>query len=66
MSAIDRRRESLDKLYDSGTADNMFVRLAIVERMNKSEITLEQAQAEIRKIKREARKAGRHTWGGRA
>jgi exonuclease VII small subunit len=42
-------------------ADSMAVRLEIVGRMNRGEITLEQAQAELKRIKRGAKAAGKTT-----
>jgi hypothetical protein len=60
-----RRRESLEKLNDPNTADNMQVRAALVARMNAGEITLPQLQAELAAIKRAGRKAGRPVWGSR-
>jgi hypothetical protein len=65
MSAIDRRRESLDKLHDPNTADNMQARKEITARMLAGEITLEQAQAELKAVKAAGRKAGKAVWGAR-
>jgi hypothetical protein len=65
VSAEDRRRASLDKLHDPNTADSMDVRLAIVRRMQAGEITLAEAQAELKRIKAAARRAGRPVWGSR-
>lgn len=42
-------------------ADSMEVRLALIERMNKGELTLAEVQAELKKIKREAKAAGKLT-----
>ena len=39
-------------------ADSGEVRLALMERVHKGEITLEQAQAELKKIKASAKKRG--------
>jgi len=39
-------------------ADSMDVRMALMERVHKGEITLEQAQAELKKIKSGAKKRG--------
>lgn len=60
---LDRRLESKARLHDPNTADNMDVRMELVRRMNAGELTLEQVQAELARIKREARKAGKQTWG---
>lgn len=65
MSKLDRYLASREKLNDPATADNQAIRLAIVKRMNAGEITLAQAQEELRQIKHAARKAGKPVWGGR-
>ncbi len=39
-------------------ADSMEVRIALMERVNRSEITLEAAQAELKAIKRGAKRRG--------
>jgi hypothetical protein len=39
-------------------ADSDAVRIALVERMHAGELTLEQVQAELKRIQREAKKAG--------
>lgn len=44
-------------------ADSMAVRLEIVRRMQVGELTLEEGQAELKRIQREARKAGKPTRG---
>lgn len=46
---------------DGRVADSMDVRLKLVERMNAGELTLEQVQAELKRIKREAKKNGQIT-----
>ena len=43
------------------TADNMAVRRELVRRMDAGEITLAEAQRELRKLKRAARKRGEPT-----
>ncbi len=57
-----RRAEQRDALKkaeaDGRVADSLDVRMAIMERVNKGEITLEAAQIEIAKIKRNAKKNG--------
>lgn len=60
-----RFEASIDKMAamktaeESGqVADSGEVRLALMQRVHKGEITLEQAQAELRKIKSGAKKAG--------
>jgi hypothetical protein len=57
----DKRRAVLAAEAAGEVADSHAVRIAIVERMNRGEITLEQAQAELRAIKRGARRAGKVT-----
>jgi uncharacterized membrane protein YjjP (DUF1212 family) len=47
--------------FDGKVADDMEARVAIVRRIESKEITLEQGQAEIRKLKREAKKRGEPT-----
>ena len=42
-------------------ADSMDVRIAHIERMKAGELTLEQVQAELKRIKRNASKAGQTT-----
>jgi hypothetical protein len=39
-------------------ADSMAYRLALMDRVHKGEITLEQAQTELKKVKRNAKKNG--------
>jgi hypothetical protein len=46
---------------DGKVADSMEYRLALIERVHKGEITLEQAQSELKKIKRNAKKNGMTT-----
>lgn len=53
------RRDAVNKAEAEGrVADSHDVRLALMERVHKGEITLEQAQAELKKIKRGAKAAG--------
>lgn len=40
-------------------ADSDAVRVSLIERMHAGEMTLEQVQAELKRIQREAKKAGR-------
>lgn len=65
MNDHDRRRASYERLHNPETADNHEVRLAIVRRMHAGEITLAEAQEELTRINREARAAGKPTWGRR-
>ncbi len=44
-------------------ADSMDVRMALIARVSAGEITLEQAQAELARIKRQATKNGKTTRG---
>jgi hypothetical protein len=60
-SAMDKR-DALKAAEASGqVADSMEVRLALMARVHSGEITLEQAQAEPKKIKAGAKKAGKLT-----
>lgn len=53
------RRDAMRKAEAEGkVADSMGVRTALMQRFHAGEITLEQAQAELAKIKRNAKKNG--------
>ena len=58
----DAHREKLAAMKeaeDAGVvADSMAVRMALVQRFDAGEITLDQMQAELKRIKREGKKAG--------
>lgn len=55
-------REAHKKAEAAGeVADSMKVRKALMERVHSGEITLEQAQAELAKIKRNAKRNGLKT-----
>jgi hypothetical protein len=55
-----RRRDALAKAEAAGeVADSMDVRKAIMKRFHDGEITLEEAQSMITKIKRDAKKSGK-------
>lgn len=57
-AAMDKR-DALKTAEASGqVADNMDVRLALMARVHSGEITLAQAQAELKKIKSGAKRAG--------
>lgn len=43
---------------EGNVADSMEYRMALMERVHKGEITLEQAQADLKRIKRDAKKNG--------
>jgi hypothetical protein len=58
FEAVQRRRHVKDREAEGMVADNMDVRLAIVERIKSGEITLEQGQSELRAIKRNAKASG--------
>lgn len=60
-AATDKRQAIRDAEAAGEVADSRAVRLAIVERMMRGEITLEQAQAEIKANKRGAKAAGKTT-----
>lgn len=57
-----RRVEHQKACEDDGVvADSMAVRLALIARMDAGELTLEQVQAELKRIKRGAAAAGKIT-----
>lgn len=59
---IEAQKRALKEADTSGqVADSMEVRKALMDRVHKGEITLEQAQAELAKIKRGAKAAGKVT-----
>jgi len=56
------KRCALAKAEESGqVADSLDVRRALMERVSNKEITIEQAQAELKKIKSGAKRAGKVT-----
>lgn len=56
------RRAAVNKADADGlVADSMEVRMALMQRVHDGEITLEQAQSELKKIKRDATKNGQST-----
>ena len=56
---VQEQRANVNKAEASGrVADSLEVRKALMERVHKGEITLKAAQAELAKIKRNAKKAG--------
>ena len=56
------RRADMKEAEAAGlVADNMDVRKALMQRVHSGEITLEQAQSELKKIKRGAKAAGQVT-----
>lgn len=60
-ASIEKREEVKRSEAAGEVADSMEVRLALMERVHSGEITLEQAQAELKKIKSGAKKAGKVT-----
>lgn len=57
-----RRRDALKKAEaDGAVADGMEYRLALMKRVHAGEITLEEAQKELAKVKREAKRNGKLT-----
>lgn len=53
------KREAVKEAESKGLiADSMEVRLGLVDRMKRGEITLEQMQSELKRIKREAKRKG--------
>jgi hypothetical protein len=65
ISAFDRQMQKHDNLrkaeLDGNVADSMAVRVALIDRMNAGELTLDQVKAELARIKREAKKNGKIT-----
>ncbi len=60
--AMSDKRRAMQSAEDSGqVADSGEIRLALMLRVKSGEITLAQAQAELKKIKREAKKNGQIT-----
>lgn len=56
------KRNAVNSAEKSGQiADSMDVRLALMRRVESGEITLDQAQAELKRIKRGAKAAGKLT-----
>jgi hypothetical protein len=54
--------EAMHKAEAAGeTADSLEVRRALLERVDRGELTLEAAQVELRRIQRGAKKAGKIT-----
>lgn len=57
-----RKHDAIKKAEAEGkVADSMDYRMALMERVRKGEITLEEAQAELKKVKRNAKKNGMTT-----
>jgi len=53
------QQDALNKAeVDGKIADSMEVRTALVEKMNRGEMTLAEVQAELKRIKRNAKKNG--------
>jgi hypothetical protein len=65
MADIFKHRDSVEaqkKAEGEGrVADSMDVRLALIARMNAGELTLDQVQDELKRIKRGAKKSGQIT-----
>ena len=54
-----QKRRSVNEADAAGqVCDSMEVRMALIARMNAGELTLEQVQAELKRIKREGKKQG--------
>jgi len=57
-----RKHDAIKKAEAEGkVADSMEYRMALMERVHKGEITLEQAQTELKRVKRNAKKNGMTT-----
>jgi hypothetical protein len=62
LEALHDKRNAVNAAEESGlVADSMEVRIRLLRRMNSGEITLIQVQAELKKIKRDAKKNGMTT-----
>lgn len=65
MSFYERRRAGLDAIKNAESvgkvADSMEVRMALMEQVHRGERTLEDVQAELARIKRNAKKNGQIT-----
>ena len=62
FEAVSDKRTAVRRAEEAGVvADSMDVRLALVRRFDAKEITLEQMQAELAKIKRETKRNGKLT-----
>ena len=57
----ERRDAQRQAEADGKVADSMDVRLALMDRFHKGEITLEEAQAQLKKIKSAAKRNGQIT-----
>lgn len=65
--SIESIRETERRMADPNVADNAEVRLDILRRVKSGEITLEQGQAELKHIQKNAKKNGKLTvYGARA
>lgn len=59
---VEAQKDALRKAETGGqVADSLEVRMALMERVRKGEITLEAAQTELKRIKRGAKAAGKVT-----
>ena len=59
---VREKQSAVKAAEDAGeVADSMDVRLALVERMNRGEMTLAEVQTELKRIKRNAAKDGKTT-----
>jgi hypothetical protein len=52
MDALERKARAFEHLKDPNRPDNMDARMALVERMQRGEITLAEAQAQLAALKR--------------
>ena len=59
---VERKRDALKRAESSGdVADSMEVREALVAKLHSGEMTLDEVQAELKRIKRNAKKNGKVT-----
>ena len=60
-ATIDKQRAVKQAESKGEVSDSLEVRMALIDRMNKGEITLEQVKAELKVIKRKGRRDGKLT-----
>ena len=59
---LERKRDAVNKAEAEGKiADSIDVRAELIRRMERGEITLQEMQAELAKIKRNAKRSGKVT-----
>ena len=61
MSIYERRRATEKRLNDPNTADNIDVRKGLLKQVSDGQITLQEAQSKLKKIKSNAKRNGQQT-----